>query len=74
MASPPSLPKYLRLRREWLGADPVSGWHQRLSHELGQLERDFVDMGVSPFVDTQPYERAGDIVETNAAPFADTNP
>ena len=55
MAAPPFLAKYLRLRREWLSADPVSGRHQRLSQELAQLERDFVDMGVGPFVDTQPY-------------------
>jgi hypothetical protein len=26
-----------------------------LSLELAQLERDFVDMDVGPFVDTQPY-------------------
>jgi|GraSoiStandDraft_4_1057263.scaffolds.fasta_scaffold1884428_2 hypothetical protein len=55
MASPPFLAKYLRLRREWLCADPVSGRHRRLAHELAQLERDFVVMGVRPFVDTQPY-------------------
>jgi hypothetical protein len=54
VASPPFLAKYLRLRREWLCGDPASGRHQRLSHELAQLERDFAEMGVSPFVDTQP--------------------
>lgn len=54
--STPLLAKYLRLRREWLGADPVSGLHHRLSDDIAQLELDFVAMGVSPFVDTQPYE------------------
>ena len=56
VSSAPLLAKYLRLRREWLGADPVSGWHQRLSHEMAQLELDFAEMGVSPFIDTQPFE------------------
>jgi len=56
MSSSPLLAKYLRLRREWLGADPVSGLHQRLSHELAALERDFVAMDVSPFIDTEPFE------------------
>jgi len=55
VASASFLAKYLRLRREWLCADPVSGWHHRLSLELAQLERDFVDLDVGPFVDTQPY-------------------
>ena len=54
MASAPFIAKYLQLRREWLCSDPDSGLHQRLSHELAQLERDFVDLGVPPFVDTQP--------------------
>ena len=55
MASAHFLAKYLRVRREWWCADPVSGRRRRLAHELAQLERDFVDMGVRPFVDTQPY-------------------
>src|SRR5436305_6074786 len=50
------LPKYLRLRREWKGADPASGHRQRLAQELAQLERAFVDMGVTPFADTQPWD------------------
>ena len=57
VSSAPLLAKYLRLRREWSVADPVSGLHHRLSHEIAQLELDFVEMGVSPFVDTQPFER-----------------
>ena len=56
VSSSPLFAKYLRMRREWLEADPVSGWHLRLSNELGELEREFVDMGVSPFIDTQPLE------------------
>ena len=51
----PLLAKYLRLRPEWSVADPVSGLHRR-SHEIAQLEIDFVEMHVSPFVDTQPFE------------------
>jgi hypothetical protein len=57
----PLLPKYLRLRREWQGADPRSGRHRRLAQELAQLERAFVDMGVTPFADTQPCEQVGEI-------------
>jgi hypothetical protein len=30
--------------------------HHRLSHEIAQLEVDFVEMGVSTFVDTQTFE------------------
>ena len=56
MSSAPLLAKYLRLRREWSAADPVSGLHRRLSHEIAQLEFDFAEMGVGPFVDTQPFE------------------
>ena len=54
----PLIAKYLRLRREWLGADPVSGLHHRLAlvRSFAQFERDFVDMGVTPFFDTQPVE------------------
>jgi len=56
MSSSPLLAKYLRLRREWLGADPVSRLHHRLSHEIALLERDFVASDIRPFVDTQPFE------------------
>jgi len=56
MSSSPLVAKYLRLRREWLGADPVSGLHHRLSHEIALLERDFVARDIPPFVDTQPLE------------------
>ncbi len=56
VSSAPLLAKYLRLRREWSVSDPVSGLHHRLSHEIAQLEVDFVEMGVSTFVDTQTFE------------------
>jgi len=51
------LSKYLRLRRDWQGADPGSGLHQRLAKELAELERAFGDRGVTPFADTQPFEQ-----------------
>jgi len=57
VSSPTLLAKYLRLRRERLGADPVTDLHHRLSYEIAQLELDFVEMGVSPFAETQPFER-----------------
>jgi hypothetical protein len=50
------LPKYLRLRREWQLARPGSGHHQRLSDELAELERGFLETGVTLFADTQPCE------------------
>ena len=51
------LSKYLRLRRDWRSADPGSGLHRRLAQELAGLERAFGDRGVTPFADTQPWER-----------------
>ena len=51
------LSKYLRVRRDWQGADPESGLHRRLAQELAELERAFGDTGVTPFADTQPCEQ-----------------
>jgi hypothetical protein len=63
----PLLLKYLRLRREWRGADPRSGRHRRLAQEVAQLERAFVDTGVTPFADTQPCEQVDHESEKSAA-------
>ena len=51
------LSKYLRLRRDWQGADLGSGLHRRLAQELAELERAFGDTGATSFADTQPFEQ-----------------
>jgi len=50
------IPQYLRVRREWQGADAGSGHQQRLAAELMRLERTFIDGQAVPFADTQPSE------------------
>ena len=57
LEGPALLSRYLRLRRDWQGADPGSGLHRRLAQELAELERAFGDTGVTPFADTQPFEQ-----------------